>query len=82
MSLKGLLEEKQLGLDDPGGEFAVETLHLSHHCSIVVSMQYATAYARFISIKLIDYFDIILNSCLKSLRGNICDVEEFDVVLS
>ena len=34
MSLKGVLEEKQLGLDDPGGEFAVKTFHLSHHCSL------------------------------------------------
>ena len=35
-----------------------------------------------ISIKLVSHLDTILNLCLKYLRGNICDIEVFDGVLS
>ena len=38
--------------------------------------------AKSISIKLVIHLDTILNLCLKSLRGNICDIEVFDGVLS
>ena len=35
-----------------------------------------------VSIKLVSCLDSILNLCLKSLRGSICDIEVFDGVLS
>ena len=38
--------------------------------------------AKSISNKLVSHLDSILNFCLKSLRGNICDIEVFDGVLS
>ena len=33
-------------------------------------------------IKLVSHLNSILNLCLKPLRGNICDIEVFDGVLS
>ena len=38
--------------------------------------------AKSISIKLVSHLDNILNLCLKPLRGNVCDIEVFDCVLS
>ena len=38
--------------------------------------------AKSISIKLVCHLNSILNLCLKPLRGNICDIEVFDGVLS
>ena len=38
--------------------------------------------AKSISIKLVSHLDSILNLCLISLRGNICDIEVFGGVLS
>ena len=38
--------------------------------------------AKSISIKLVNHLDSILDLCLKPLRGNICDIEVFDGVLS
>ena len=38
--------------------------------------------AKSISIKLVNHLDSILDLCLKRLRGNICDIEVFDCVLS
>ena len=38
--------------------------------------------AKSMSIKLFSYLNSILNLCLKPLRGNICDIEAFDGVLS
>ena len=38
--------------------------------------------AKSMSIKLFSHLDSILNLCLKPLRGNICDIEVFDGVLS
>ena len=38
--------------------------------------------AKSISIKLVSHLDSILNLYLKVLRGNICDIEVFDGVLS
>ena len=37
--------------------------------------------AKSISFKFVSYLDSILNLCLESMRGNICDIENFDVVL-
>ena len=38
--------------------------------------------AKSLSIKLVSHLDSILNLCLKPLRGNICDIEVFDILLS
>ena len=38
--------------------------------------------AKSISIKLVSHLDSILNLCLKPLRRNICDIKDFDGVLS
>ena len=38
--------------------------------------------AKSISIKFVSHLDSILNLCLKPLRGNVCDIEVFDGVLS
>ena len=38
--------------------------------------------AKSMSIKLFSHLNSILNLCLKPLRGNICDIEVFDGVLS
>ena len=38
--------------------------------------------AKSISIKLASHLHSILNLCLKPLRGNICDIEGFDSLLS
>ena len=38
--------------------------------------------AKSMSIKLFSHLKSILNLCLKPLRGNICDIEVFDGVLS
>ena len=38
--------------------------------------------AKSMSIKLFSHLNSILNLCLKPLRGNICDIEVFDSVLS
>ena len=38
--------------------------------------------AKSIPLKLANNLDSILNSCSKFLRGNICDIDVFGVVLS
>ena len=38
--------------------------------------------AKSMSIKLFSHLHSILNLCLKPMRGNICDIEVFDGVLS